>query len=292
MKGSTSVAETTSLHMLSTTTQHFRLVWTSRSRRPRPRTGTMMARVGLSTWETKVVPMRASRACVFSLGFALAEMRVGTSGWTSGLWMTVQHSLSDDLAAALTSGLVSHMFSVTLGTMSGRSWPIWLGAVWANVPSSLSVPTLIFQEMVAMPSKRCGRSVAAACGLTLWKKAIRHASTAVVTFLTLSSNFSISAGSMTRMYGSEWKPKAVCTACTTRTAPSRAGTDLRSFSDSWTFSINFIDTTLVGPASLIASPSSVAAAARADGSSSVVALVYKASRFSNAAMSPCGRTAR
>ena len=54
------------------------------------------------------------------------------------------------------------MFSVTLGTTSGRSWPICVGAVWANVPKSLRQPTFVFQEIVPMPAKRKGSSVAAA----------------------------------------------------------------------------------------------------------------------------------
>merc|ERR1712176_1659429 len=106
-KGSTSLASQTSLHMLSTTTQHFRFVWTSLSLRPRPSTGTIIANVGLSTWETKVVPINRSSADTFSLGFAFAEMSTGTMGWTSGLWMTVQHSPRQALAACLTSGFVS-----------------------------------------------------------------------------------------------------------------------------------------------------------------------------------------
>ena len=148
--------------MLSTTTQHFLFVWTSRSLNPRPNTGTMIANVGLSTCDTKVVPINRSRADTFSLGLALAEMSTGTMGWTSGLWMTVQHSPRQALAACLTSGFVSHMFSVTFGTTSGRSWPIWVGAVWASVPRSFKQPTLVFQEIVPMPAKRKGSSVAAA----------------------------------------------------------------------------------------------------------------------------------
>ena len=148
--------------MLSTTTQHFRFVWTSRSLNPRPNTGTMMASVGLSTWETNVVPINRSRADTFSLGFAFAEMSTGTMGWTSGLWMTVQHSPRQALAACLTSGFVSHMFSVTFGTTSGSNWPICVGAVWAKVPNSFRQPTLVFQEIVPMPAKRKGNSVAAA----------------------------------------------------------------------------------------------------------------------------------
>merc|ERR1719238_1191550 len=161
-KGSTSFASQTSLHMLSTTTQHFLLVWTSRSLKPLPNTGTMMASVGLSTWETKVVPINRSSADTFSLGFAFALINTGTMGCTSGLWMTVQHSPRQAFAACFTSGFVSHMFSVTLGTTSGRSWPICVGAVWANVPKSLRQPTLVFQEIVPMPAKRKGSNVAAA----------------------------------------------------------------------------------------------------------------------------------
>ena len=89
-------------------------------------------------------------------------MSTGTIGCTSGLWMTVQHSPREDLAACLTSGFVSHMFSVTLGTISGRSWPTWVGAVCASAPRSLRHPTFVFHEIVDMPVKRWGRSVAAA----------------------------------------------------------------------------------------------------------------------------------
>merc|ERR1711924_519667 len=146
----------------------------------------MMANVGLSTCDTKVVPINRSRADTFSLGFAFAEMSTGTMGWTSGLWMTVQHSPKHAFAACFTSGLVSHMFSVTLGTTSGRSWPICVGAVWARVPNNLRQPTFVFQLIVPMPAKRKGSSVAAAEGLTAWTKALRQASTAFATVLTLS----------------------------------------------------------------------------------------------------------
>mmetsp|Transcript_12484 Transcript_12484/g.44305 ORF Transcript_12484/g.44305 Transcript_12484/m.44305 type:complete len:329 (-) Transcript_12484:7-993(-) len=285
-KGSTSLASQTSLHMLSMTTQHLRFVCTSRSRRPRPRTGTMMASVGRSTWETNVVPMRRSRARTFSLGLALALIRMGTMGCTSGLWMTVQHSPSESLAAFFTSGLVSHMLSVTLGTISGSSWPTCVGAVCASTPSSLRHPTLIFHCDVAMPAKTYGSSVPAAYALTDWKKAVRQASAEAVTTLTLSSYVSMRPGSILRTYGSACRPSAVMSAWTTAIAPSRAGTDLRSASDAATRPMRFISTTDATPASLIAAPSSAAAATRASGVSSVVALTYNAVSPANADMLP------
>mmetsp|Transcript_14411 Transcript_14411/g.33642 ORF Transcript_14411/g.33642 Transcript_14411/m.33642 type:complete len:204 (-) Transcript_14411:437-1048(-) len=115
-KGAASLGTSTSLDMLATMTEHWRLSAVLRSRKPRCRRGTMRPSAAESTVCTNVREASLWMVSGTSSSFSMASVRAGMNGSISRLSTMVASDCTVSRAAALTSARRWNRLSETGGT--------------------------------------------------------------------------------------------------------------------------------------------------------------------------------
>eukprot|EP00160_Parvularia_atlantis_P019100 Unigene733_Nuclearia_a/m.2385 Unigene733_Nuclearia_a/g.2385 ORF Unigene733_Nuclearia_a/g.2385 Unigene733_Nuclearia_a/m.2385 type:complete len:331 (+) Unigene733_Nuclearia_a:639-1631(+) len=221
--GAASLGWSTSLDMLLAILAAWRRTAVD-SRKPRRSSGATRARAAPETVWTNVVEASWWMHSPTSFGSLSALIRAGMNGVRSLFWTISQHAVRHSSAASATDCLVSHIMSVSTGTMSGMAWAICTGALDTRLIISCRLVCFDCHLIIFRPSKMTLSSGTAVLGRGAMssRSGAMQASAAVRAAASFSPTISSTDGSICSRYGSAGWPTCSTMARKNSIRPTRA----------------------------------------------------------------------